>query len=518
MGSSASFQRLVYTSRSRAVDDAALDADVRSILAAAGRFNAPAGVSGLLTVCDGHYLQWLDGPAGPVGDLYDRICADRRHTEVELLSLKAVPEPAFSDWSLGLVERAETSASFQARVWAMKQWLATDSTATPADFFRWLLTPAATQYTGVRDQKVNDVLVISPGGLWARGVVEQLAADSSTRISRTSIQSPEHGALPTPFEYADGSLAGVGLVRVISAPSHELGLSALLTLISDLALVVLLLAPSDIGALREPAFAAALGNLLRRARSVLVLSSAGPERLREITPLLSSAGGRLECLPTRLGRAGDVWRTIQSFLRESPLQAAAAPVPVPVALQLPLPSPPAPPASGPPALRASPSPLRSQSLPAPVPVAPPPPTANAPPAPAQAVAAAREGLSPSDAALAASLLPRLHGVSGVLAAGVLCLRSGHWAEQAAPGQAAAPGLGAFAAFVSAQTQLLQRLHADDRLQELALITPCHWLLAWLLPAPPPGHAALAGLCVVDREQMPLAAARLRIQEVLAPTA
>ena len=51
-----------------------------------------------------HLSQAREGGRGPVSQLYHRIAADPRHTDVELLSLEDISERRFASWSMGHVD------------------------------------------------------------------------------------------------------------------------------------------------------------------------------------------------------------------------------------------------------------------------------------------------------------------------------------------------------------------------------------------------------------------------------
>ena len=92
--------RLMYASRAvPAVDQEELIAIVRK-----SKANNPAlGVTGVLCFSEGIFLQALEGGRAAVNKLYNRIAADPRHTQVELLSYTEIGERRFAGWSMGQV-------------------------------------------------------------------------------------------------------------------------------------------------------------------------------------------------------------------------------------------------------------------------------------------------------------------------------------------------------------------------------------------------------------------------------
>lgn len=95
--------RLMYASRAvPAVDQEELIA----ILRKSKQRNPQIGVTGVLCFSGGIFLQVLEGGRSAVNQLYNRIAADTRHTQVELLSYQEIGERRFAGWSMGQVEMA----------------------------------------------------------------------------------------------------------------------------------------------------------------------------------------------------------------------------------------------------------------------------------------------------------------------------------------------------------------------------------------------------------------------------
>jgi hypothetical protein len=95
--------RLMYASRAtQAVNQEELLAILRK-----SKANNPAvGITGVLCFSEGIYLQALEGGRSAVNRLYNRIAADTRHTDVELLSYEEIGERRFAGWSMGQVNLA----------------------------------------------------------------------------------------------------------------------------------------------------------------------------------------------------------------------------------------------------------------------------------------------------------------------------------------------------------------------------------------------------------------------------
>jgi hypothetical protein len=95
--------RLMYASRAtQAVNQEELLAILRK-----SKANNPAvGITGVLCFSEGIYLQALEGGRSAVNKLYNRIAADPRHTDVELLCYEEIGERRFAGWSMGQVNLA----------------------------------------------------------------------------------------------------------------------------------------------------------------------------------------------------------------------------------------------------------------------------------------------------------------------------------------------------------------------------------------------------------------------------
>jgi hypothetical protein len=94
--------RLIYRSRNL-IPAAERKSELGQIFSVARSRNKAAGVTGALLTTDAEFAQTLEGPEAVVRDLYTRICADGRHSDVELLDTAAVPAPVFARWAMAKV-------------------------------------------------------------------------------------------------------------------------------------------------------------------------------------------------------------------------------------------------------------------------------------------------------------------------------------------------------------------------------------------------------------------------------
>lgn len=93
--------RLMYASRAAA---SVGTEDLAAILRKSRQNNPGHGVTGLLCLSGGIFLQVLEGGRSQVSALYNRISADPRHHEVVLLAYEEIAERRFAGWSMGVID------------------------------------------------------------------------------------------------------------------------------------------------------------------------------------------------------------------------------------------------------------------------------------------------------------------------------------------------------------------------------------------------------------------------------
>jgi hypothetical protein len=105
---SASLYRLIYCSRNAIGMElppeegpSRLAAEIAAILASARRANAANGVTGALLSTASGFAQVLEGPRDIVEKTLERIGADRRHSDVTVLSFTPTERRCFPDWPMG---------------------------------------------------------------------------------------------------------------------------------------------------------------------------------------------------------------------------------------------------------------------------------------------------------------------------------------------------------------------------------------------------------------------------------
>jgi hypothetical protein len=90
-------RRIIYSSTA-VTDDSR--ADHLAILGVSRRNNGMDGISGILWIEQGRYLQLLEGPADSVTDAFERIRRDPRHTDIAVLDDRMTDATAFGEWAM----------------------------------------------------------------------------------------------------------------------------------------------------------------------------------------------------------------------------------------------------------------------------------------------------------------------------------------------------------------------------------------------------------------------------------
>jgi hypothetical protein len=98
--------RLTYASRARQPFG---PADLRDILRSSQQNNARMGISGALLLCNGIFLQCLEGDQPAVNALYHRILLDSRHSEPAILSFEEIDQRLYGEWAMGYLPSTEAT-------------------------------------------------------------------------------------------------------------------------------------------------------------------------------------------------------------------------------------------------------------------------------------------------------------------------------------------------------------------------------------------------------------------------
>ena len=325
--------RLVYTSRSTAGEGRAA-ADAQAILAVANRANPALGITGLLAVTGGHYLQMLEGSAATVDALFEAIRHDPRHTDVAVLHRSAAPVRLCPEWAMGMAVRSEPASATGQRVELLKQHLAHDPNVSASDFFRLLFSPGIDTRSGAAARaqgggvggvsgvsgvgSVSGVVLANPSGLWGAAVVQRIASDSALRLGRTTLFNPQDPASRSLVEYVDLPVSGVGPVRAMALSNDSVGRALIAPLTDRTALLVLLLSPSDLAAFPQNVAHWLDPSNPRLARApILLVCNAAPERVEAVAADIR----RRTTVPVvaarlKMSDSLGIWNTVQRQLRE----------------------------------------------------------------------------------------------------------------------------------------------------------------------------------------------------------
>ncbi len=98
--------RLVYRSRST-IPPSEAEAETARILARASGANAKRGITGALLLADGQFLQAIEGPLAEVEALFERICSDLRHRDVQLLEFAPAEDRLFAGWAMERIDHED---------------------------------------------------------------------------------------------------------------------------------------------------------------------------------------------------------------------------------------------------------------------------------------------------------------------------------------------------------------------------------------------------------------------------
>lgn len=87
--------------------------------------NRTFGLTGVLVFVDETFIQILEGPPANVEEVFEQICCDLRHTEVELIETYPVQSRLFAEWDMAfLADGADIS---DIRMGEIRQLLNTNS-------------------------------------------------------------------------------------------------------------------------------------------------------------------------------------------------------------------------------------------------------------------------------------------------------------------------------------------------------------------------------------------------------
>lgn len=94
---------LLYTSKVSNEGPHGILPDARAIALNSAKNNADKGITGCLLKCEDSFIQLLEGPPEAVEFIFERICRDFRHTDVDLIDLVGAKERMFPDWGMAFL-------------------------------------------------------------------------------------------------------------------------------------------------------------------------------------------------------------------------------------------------------------------------------------------------------------------------------------------------------------------------------------------------------------------------------
>lgn len=101
-------RRVIYISKSKVGSD---PTELDAIVARSSALNEVAGITGMLWSNDACFAQVLEGEHDAVGETMDRIRADPRHFDVDVVSDRTITRRLFGEWAMiRSVGRSETMA------------------------------------------------------------------------------------------------------------------------------------------------------------------------------------------------------------------------------------------------------------------------------------------------------------------------------------------------------------------------------------------------------------------------
>jgi hypothetical protein len=98
--------RLLYASRTT---PALAERGIDDLLRQSRRNNISCGITGMLCLSNGVFVQVIEGGRADVSRLFARIIADPRNTDVQILMFEDISERRFGNWTMGQVNIASVN-------------------------------------------------------------------------------------------------------------------------------------------------------------------------------------------------------------------------------------------------------------------------------------------------------------------------------------------------------------------------------------------------------------------------
>ncbi|TCD06497.1 BLUF domain-containing protein [Erythrobacteraceae bacterium CFH 75059] len=96
--------RLLYTSRMAPPAAGAPPLDLHALARSSAAANSKVAITGSLLLVDGVFVQILEGPVAMVETTFERICADLRHRDLQLVDLVDTDARLFGEWGMACLD------------------------------------------------------------------------------------------------------------------------------------------------------------------------------------------------------------------------------------------------------------------------------------------------------------------------------------------------------------------------------------------------------------------------------
>ena len=123
------------TYRSIAIPEITIE-QIEDILKTARNFNSKNDVSGCLVFSKGYFIQLLEGSKDIIKELMDHIDADKRHTDIDILSEGETKKRIFETWDMAYLKPSEKMQSDKAEEIKNTLLELTDRTVDPDFTFK----------------------------------------------------------------------------------------------------------------------------------------------------------------------------------------------------------------------------------------------------------------------------------------------------------------------------------------------------------------------------------------------
>ena len=175
------------------------------------------------------------------------------------------------------------------------------------------------------DEPISSVAFVSPTGMWSAAVLQRVSSAAMRRTGRTAVIDQQDAAQRALIEYIDVEMPEIAPLRAVSLAVEPGSFSPIAPFMERLSLLVFMLASSDAEGFTAYVRAwLALPQVITSAPRVLVLAGMAPERVDGMLQTLR-AGTTLTVnfISVKLSDSAAVWRAAQKALRDQTATARA---------------------------------------------------------------------------------------------------------------------------------------------------------------------------------------------------